>query len=425
MKQAQRVLADLQALALTKGTNAKKDFLRGAAGQTFKRAIRWYLDPNVVTGIADKKLMKDCRAYGAEAFKKINDIDDLMDYLAANNSGRDADVGVVQLFADNVGGMELSMLVYGFAKKRLEPSLGVDAKSVNSVYGEGYVPVFEVMLADKWQDVPDDFWTDKRFVVQPKHDGFRMVAFKRNGEVEIIARSGAKVEGLVEVEQAVRDLPVDNVVLDGERLPVGFDKMDASVAFKKVSESTRDGDKKGICLAVYDFMTTAEWDAKNCKKKYHERYAEYHKLLRAAGSKFLVATENLYDGTDTKEVVRLLEEAKANKKEGVMVKIADGLYEWDRGTAIVKVKVMEDSDLVVVGFTEGTGKYKGLLGALVVEYKGNKVGVGSGLSDEMRKKIWADRDSYVGKVAEVIHGGESEDKNGSKSLRWPRFKTFK
>jgi DNA ligase-1 len=132
-----------------------------------------------------------------------------------------------------------------------------------------------------------------------------------------------------------------------------------------------------------------------------------------------------YEGTNTKEIERLLTIAREAGKEGVMVKDRDGVYEWGRGQSIVKVKVFHDIDLKVIGFNEGTGKNKNNLGSLIVDYNGYEVGVGSGLTDEMRKEIWNNQKKYLGKTAEIIYFEETENAKGGKSLRFPVLKEFK
>ena len=65
-----------------------------------------------------------------------------------------------------------------------------------------------------------------------------------------------------------------------------------------------------------------------------------------------------------------------------MVKEATCCYEAKRSNKLLKVKKFEDTEAIVIGHTPGTGKYKGMCGAL--EVKGDDgilFKVGSGLSD--------------------------------------------
>ena len=83
---------------------------------------------------------------------------------------------------------------------------------------------------------------------------------------------------------------------------------------------------------------------------------------------------------------------------------------------------METVDLRIIGFEEGSSKNAGKLGALIVDYKGNEVGVGSGFTDFDREFIWNNQDQYLGKICEVQYFEESKNKDGGVSLRFPVFK---
>ena len=71
------------------------------------------------------------------------------------------------------------------------------------------------------------------------------------------------------------------------------------------------------------------------------------------------------------------------KGEGMMVKDPKCDYEAKRSAKLLKVKRFEDTEATVIGHTDGTGKYKGMCGALEVRGDdGIEFKVGSGLNDE-------------------------------------------
>ena len=74
---------------------------------------------------------------------------------------------------------------------------------------------------------------------------------------------------------------------------------------------------------------------------------------------------------------------------------------------------------------EGTGRNEGTLGALVCEYKGNEVRVGTGFSDEKRREIWVDPDNVIGKIISVKYKEETKNKNGSVSIQFPVFEAVR
>ena len=57
--------------------------------------------------------------------------------------------------------------------------------------------------------------------------------------------------------------------------------------------------------------------------------------------------------------------------------------------------------------------------------KSIRVNVGSGLSDAQRDEFWTDKDKLIGMIAEVRADAVTQNQDGSYSLRFPRFKTFR
>ena len=92
---------------------------------------------------------------------------------------------------------------------------------------------------------------------------------------------------------------------------------------------------------------------------------------------------------------------------------------------LLKVKKMNDIDLEVIGYEEGTGAMAGTLGSLIVEYKGNKVYVGSGFSKEQREEIWKHPNDYIGITISIQYFEETTNDQGGISLRFPVFLDFR
>ena len=115
--------------------------------------------------------------------------------------------------------------------------------------------------------------------------------------------------------------------------------------------------------------------------------------------------------------------------EGVMIKDIMGAYECDRSSSWLKMKPFIEVSLNIVGVEEGTGKNKGRLGALICQGtdagKEINVNVGSGLTDKDREDFWNARDTLIGKIVEVRADSVSQNQDGTYSLRFPRFKTFR
>jgi len=101
----------------------------------------------------------------------------------------------------------------------------------------------------------------------------------------------------------------------------------------------------------------------------------------------------------------------------------EGIVLQDRVTGeFYKKKNRLDFDLRIKDITEGTGRLSGSAGALVLEDRsGTEVGnVGTGFSDEMRKDLFKNKSSYIGKLVKI----KSDAPLKAKSIRGPSFVGF-
>ena len=135
-----------------------------------------------------------------------------------------------------------------------------------------------------------------------------------------------------------------------------------------------------------------------------------------------IINSRLFDDGELDKVMDLLNIYRKMGAEGLMLNLADAPYEFKRSKNILKVKVMQTVDLRIIGFEEGQGRNAGKLGAILVDFKGNEVGVGSGFTDFDREYIWKNQDQYLGKICEIQFFEISKDKDGVESLRFPVWK---
>ena len=83
---------------------------------------------------------------------------------------------------------------------------------------------------------------------------------------------------------------------------------------------------------------------------------------------------------------------------------------------------MRSADLIITGWTEGEGKYAGLIGSVKVStYDGEELASVSGMTDEIRRAISADPEAFLGRVCEVQY--QNVAKLGR--LRHPVFLGFR
>lgn len=107
--------------------------------------------------------------------------------------------------------------------------------------------------------------------------------------------------------------------------------------------------------------------------------------------------------------------------EGFVLRNKDAYYERKRSTSMMKFKPKKNDLYRIIDTIEEvsiTGQKKGTLGAIACISDNNVFTVGSGLTADQRRELWKERESLVGKWAEVQYQHQTTGK------RVPRFPVF-
>ncbi len=394
--------------------------------ETIQRFLKIAFDPYLVFGISSKKLHKEINVSDHWPEWCTPTVFNLFDYLETHNSGRDYDIAVCQLALNDVSSVdrECAELLEKLICKDL--SIGCDSKTINKEI-PGCIPTFDVQLANKFFDKPQ-YVEGKSFVITTKIDGGRIIALKENGQVSFYTRAGQKYEGLVDLESEMLRFMPDDTCLDGEITLLDKGELSSKDQYKETMKivRTKDKEKHGIKMLVFDWMPASNFKRQQCDLTYSLRRAYMDKMFHDLDLTYFETLPMLYVGSDTSKITEILEEEVAKGEEGIMINIMDAPYEFKRTNNLLKCKKMQTMDLEIIDFEEGEGRLAGTLGAILVRYKnGNVVKVGSGFSDQLRKEIWQNRNSYLGVISEIQFFEETTNADGGESLRFPIFKDFR
>lgn len=427
--------------------NYKMEVLKKYADNNcIKYFLNFLYNPYIVTGISNKKLNKNVEITTEDIFSdtmkdRMIWIDypedsEIFEYVKEHNTGTDSNIWTVQHFRDGHIKPELHDLFNKMITKNLP--LGIDVLTINKCI-PNLIPTFNVMLANKYFEKPE-YVEGKEFALTTKIDGGRIVAIKENGSVSFYTRAGQKYEGLVDLENDFSNLPIDNICFDGEitllnpyvvekdeqgRPAIGR-KLSSKEQYKETMKITRkDGEKHGVKMKVFDVMTAQDFKEQKCEDTYYERRAYLNQIFFENNLTYFENLPMLYAGDDTSEITKWLNYNIEHGEEGVMINILDAPYEFKRTNNLLKVKKMNDIDLPILDFEEGTNKHKGKLGAIITEYKGFPLKVGSGFTDELREKIWNNKEDYRGLTMIVQYFEETTNQEGGISLRFPVFLDFR
>ena len=182
---------------------------------------------------------------------------------------------------------------------------------------------------------------------EPKWDGFRCLAFKAKGRVELLAKSGKSLARVFpEVVERLERLEAESFILDGELLAQAGDRY----AFEALQQRLHPAESRIRRLATETpatfvlFDMLADVDGTDLRKRPHR---ERHARLDAFVGRFGGPRLTLSPGTDDPALARAwLDDGRL---EGVVAKRRDGPYlEGER--AMVKVKRLRSADCVVGGF---------------------------------------------------------------------------
>ncbi|MDC5840292.1 DNA ligase [Vibrio europaeus] len=88
---------------------------------------------------------------------------------------------------------------------------------------------------------------------------------------------------------------------------------------------------------------------------------------------------------DERELFSYLDSVDSSKGEGLMLRKICSRYQAGRSSDLLKLKKHQDAEALVIGYKVGNGKYKGQMGALLVQLEsGEQFYIGSGFSDVQR-----------------------------------------
>ncbi len=391
--------------------------------------LDFILDPQITTGISKAKINKKVliRDDMPHTFQ------DICLYLAEHNTGTDEDISMaVSYIYWNASHKDFLIRVF---TKNLP--LGVEAATVNKIFGKVVIPVWEVQQGypiDKVKLKPDTWFSLSR-----KMNGNRGTFYRG----KFISRQGQEFTGLDHIkDDIIKELGdeslIDEYVYDGELVYRNDEGLSDGEAFRVgTGMLNSDGDKSQIKFVVFDLIPTDEFENGKGSLPYEDgSLTTSYKLRRKwledlavtieqKGLKNIEVVPMVYEGTDQSVISQWLDYAVKHDWEGLVCNL-NVPYQRKRHTGCLKIKRFYTADLKIIGFEEGQNRLNGTLGALIVDYKGNNVRVGSGFDDETRKTVWDNKENYIGAIVEVKYKECSFNKQtNSESLQFPTFVRFR
>ena len=295
---------------------------------------------------------------------------------------------------------------------------GVQVSTANAVW-TGLVSEYPVMLCSPFEQKLVDKIKFPAYV-QLKMDGMRFNAIVKGGKCEFRSRNGKEIQLLGNLEQEFISLANSkNVVFDGELLVndkgIILDRQTGNGILNKANKGTiSDLDARKVHATIWDIIPYDDFIAGVCKFNYQTRFS----VLESLSMPKKIQLVKSWVVEDYATAQALFEEMLQRGEEGIILKDMNGIWEDKRTKSQIKFKGELECDLKIVGIEEGTGKYAGMLGAILVESADGviKVSVGSGFNDEQRKNLGKE---IVGKIAAIKYNMRIRNKAGEESLFLP------
>tara|TARA_X000000368_G_scaffold419090_2_gene422353 strand:+ start:11619 stop:13958 length:2340 start_codon:yes stop_codon:yes gene_type:complete len=255
-------------------------------------------------------------------------------------------------------------------------------------------PLFRPMLAKSFDPIKNKSYP---YLVQPKLDGVRCIAYKKDGKWIIESRTGKQFETLAHIRKELDKIKLpENFRLDGELGSFGENpELTFQQATGLVKRKTYDPLEEKIEYHLYDV-----YDPKQPELPFEERWNILSGLIKkSAGPIHIVDLKKV---EQLKDLQTAHETYVKNGFEGLMIRAPSGRYEPDhRSSSLLKYKTFMDNEYKIVGFKEGKGNDVGTVIFTCETEDGKRFEVRPKGTREERGNMLKNAEKHVGKKLTV------------------------
>jgi bifunctional non-homologous end joining protein LigD len=250
---------------------------------------------------------------------------------------------------------------------------------------------------------------DPQWIYEVKWDGYRAVAFIRNGKSELISRNQNDLTGeFPEIAETLGALPVENAIIDGEVVALDEEGRPSFSLMQQRTGMTHPGTRtsrdRSVPIVYYAF-DLLYLDGRNLMAVELERRKELLRQIIPAGKSFL-----RYSDHYPEQGTALYGVARDKGLEGIVAKLRTGAYVQKRSREWLKIKITRRQECVIAGYTDPRGARENF-GSLVLglyDQNGKFVHVGnagSGFTWATHAAMWkrlhsleTDKNPFGGKI---------------------------
>jgi ATP-dependent DNA ligase len=423
MQKELNLLIEIEGLSGAGSQKVKQDLIKDNMTQELETIIRISFDPFLTTKLHKLEVLPEStNDLPTDTFPTLKDLSErLFVAPAANDSLRKEAHDLVNR---SPLALEQRKMLAKVLTKRV--NIGIGAKLINKAVGKPLVPDPSLMLAEddesqiaKWSTI----------VIEEKYDGVRVIAIVKGDSISYFTRSFNELPGrcLQKITSEIKSifsglqLPPEGIFLDGELTDLNRKSVSGKVT-QMLKGSPADSIGDDMLYNVFDVEEAITLDMPKGNSPFSQRRALLELMFTGITLKSLVLANSIT--TDDHSLIhKTYKELVDLGGEGVIVKSPEHLYECKRSKSWIKIKEVNDCDLIIKGWYPGEGKREGFIGGLICEDSSGqvKVKVGSGFTEEDLKSLSVNPDGLIGKVAACQYNVVINDKSGSWSLFLPRF----
>jgi hypothetical protein len=155
--------------------------------------------------------------------------------------------------------------------------------------------------------------------------------------------------------------------------------------------------------SIYDIIDIAD-----SEKTYEKRYAYLQKLFRKKYTHLILSPT--YNVSSVSEIMRYHSQFVKDGYEGIILRAKEGIYDINkRSKYLQKYKSFMEEEFKIVGYHQGVASEKGLVIWECITPEGKRFKVRPRGSFEMRRKLFQEAQSYIGKYLTVVFKRYSEE----------------
>ena len=422
MKKELGILLEIENATGNGSQKIKQDLIKNNYSKELEYLLKVALDPFLTTKLHKLPILDDAPYLEEgdlfERFKSLTE--KLFLAPAANDKLREEAFEIVNCY--NLSDDEKKILGKVLTKRL---NIGIGAKLINKAFNKEIIPDPSLMLA---QDDEDEIKKWETIVCEEKYDGVRVIAYMSGNEIKFYTRAFNEIPNQY-LEKIANEclILIKNSGLNGDWF---FDGELTDLNRKSVSGKVTQMLKGKPLDSIGDDLIYNIFDLEDAETLKRGRgiipFDVRRSTLEGVFMTYKTSSLTLADSfltSEKEDIYAYYNKIVAQGGEGVILKNPDHVYECKRSKNWIKLKEVNDCDLIITGWYPGEGKREGFIGGFYCEDSSGtvKVKVGAGFTDQDLKDLSENPDSQIGKVCAIQYNVIINDKNNNWSLFLPRF----